>query len=108
VGDRYPLSSLRPRDCHSFYRARRELTVVLANPAPVEASWRVLFSYRSSFEGGDVVVGCLATARGLVRGCVRGTVAVVATPRPRALQQHQRCRHSARRGAAVAGMAAQG
>jgi hypothetical protein len=72
-------------DCPSFYRPRREqftcvlhcfpmcggvassateLTAVLANPAPVEASWRVLCSYRRGFEGGGVVVGCPAAARG--------------------------------------------
>jgi hypothetical protein len=34
-----------------------ELTVVLVNPAPVEASWFVLCPYRSGFEGGDVAVG---------------------------------------------------
>jgi hypothetical protein len=28
-----------------------ELTAVLANPSPVEASWYVLYSYRSGFEG---------------------------------------------------------
>jgi hypothetical protein len=81
---------LRLGDRPSFYRPRREhftcvphyfptcggvassameLTVVLANPAPVGASWRVLCSYRSSFEGGGVVVGCPAAARGPVRGC---------------------------------------
>jgi hypothetical protein len=81
---------LRLGDFPSFYRPRREqfthvphyfptcggvassateLTAVLANPAPVEASWRVLCSYRSSFEGGGVVVGCPAAARGPVRGC---------------------------------------
>jgi hypothetical protein len=64
--------------CPSFYRPRREqftciphyfptcggmtssgaeLTAVLANPAPVEASWCVLCSYRSGFEGGGVAVG---------------------------------------------------
>jgi hypothetical protein len=64
--------------CPPFYRLRREqftgmphyfsmcggmassaveLTAVLANPAPVEASWCVLCSYRSSFEGGGVAVG---------------------------------------------------
>jgi hypothetical protein len=69
--------SLRLGDYPSFYRPRREqftcmshcfatcagmassaveLTVVLANPAPVEASWRVLCSYRSGFEGGGVAV----------------------------------------------------
>jgi hypothetical protein len=69
---------LRLGDCPSFYRPRRkqftwmphyfptcggiassaaELTAVLANPTPVEASWCVLCLYRSSFEGGGVVVG---------------------------------------------------
>jgi hypothetical protein len=64
--------------CPSFYRPRREqftcmphyfstcrgmansaveLTAVLANPAPAEASWCVLCSYRSRFEGGGVAVG---------------------------------------------------
>jgi hypothetical protein len=72
-------------DCPSFYRLRREqftcvlhyfptcggvassameLTTVLANPAPAEASWRVLCSYMSGFEGGGVVVGCPAAACG--------------------------------------------
>jgi hypothetical protein len=91
VGDRCSSSSpLRLGDCLSFYRPRREqftcmphysptrggvassateLTVVLANPAPVGASWRVLFSYRSSFEGCGVVVGCPASAHGPIRGC---------------------------------------
>jgi hypothetical protein len=71
-----------------------ELTAVLANPAPVEASWRVLCSYRSSFEGGGVVVGRPVTVAGRFEGVVnggpvRGTVAVVATSCPRALQQHR-------------------
>jgi hypothetical protein len=77
-------------DCPSFYRPRREqftcvlhyfptcggvassateLKAFLANPTPVEASWRVLCSYRSGFEGGGVVVGCPAAARGPIRGC---------------------------------------
>jgi hypothetical protein len=64
--------------CPSFYRPRKEqstcvpyyfptcsgmassaveLTAVLANPAPVEASWCVLCSYRSGFEGVGAVVG---------------------------------------------------
>jgi hypothetical protein len=34
-----------------------ELTAVLANPAPVEALWCVLCSYRSGFEVGGVAVG---------------------------------------------------
>jgi hypothetical protein len=66
-----------------------ELTAVLANPAPVEASWRVLFLYRSGFEGGSIVVGCLAAVVGRFEGAVngelvRGTVAVMATSCPRA------------------------
>jgi hypothetical protein len=65
-------------DCPSFYRPRREqftsmphyfptcggmassaaeLTVVLADAAPVEASWCVLCSYKSSFEGGGGAIG---------------------------------------------------
>jgi hypothetical protein len=65
-------SHLRLVDCPSFYRPRREqftclphyfptyegvassateLTAVLANPAPVGASWHVMCSYRSSIEG---------------------------------------------------------
>jgi hypothetical protein len=46
-----------------------ELTAVLANPGPVEASWHVLCSYKSGFEGGGIVVGRPAAARGLIRGC---------------------------------------
>jgi hypothetical protein len=80
-------------DCPSFYRPRREqftcmphyfptcgsmassaaeLTAVLANPAPVEASWCVLCSYRSGFEGVCVVVGCLAAVVGRFEGAVNG------------------------------------
>jgi hypothetical protein len=125
---------LRLGDCPSFYRLRREpftgvphcsptcegmassateLTTVLANLAPVGASWRVLCPYRGGFEGGGVEVGCPAAAHGPARGCrqrgsVRGTVAGVATSCPRALQQRWGCRRSTRRGAAMAGMAAQG
>jgi hypothetical protein len=99
--------------CGGVASSGTELTVVLANPASVGVSWRVLCSYRSSFEGGGVVVGRPATAAGRFEGAinggsVRGTMAVMAASRPRALQQHRGCRHSARRGAAVAGMAAQG
>jgi hypothetical protein len=122
---------LQRGDCPSFYRPRRvqftcvphyfptcggvasgatELTAVLANPTPVGASWRILCSYRSSFEGGGVVVGCPAAATGRFEGAVygrsvRGTVAVMAVSHPRTLQPRQGCCHSARRGAAVAGMA---
>jgi hypothetical protein len=50
--------------CGGVASSATELTVVLANLAPVGVSWRVLCSYRSSFEGGGVVVGCPAAARG--------------------------------------------
>jgi hypothetical protein len=43
--------------CGSMANSAAELTTVLANPAPVEASWRVLCSDRSGFEGGGVAVG---------------------------------------------------
>jgi hypothetical protein len=49
-----------------------ELTAVLANPAPAEASWQVLCSYRSDFEGGSVVVGRPAVAVGRFEGAVNG------------------------------------
>jgi hypothetical protein len=86
---------------------------VLENLAPVGVSWRVLCPYRGGFKGGGIEVGCPAAARGPARWCrqreaVRGTMVGVATSRPRALQQRRGCRHSARRGVAVAGMAAQG
>jgi hypothetical protein len=89
-----------------------ELWTVLANLVPVGASWRVLCSYRSGFEGGGVEVGCPAVVRGPTRGGhprgpVRGTVAGMTTSWPRAPQQRQGCRRSTRRGAAVMGMAAQ-
>jgi hypothetical protein len=43
-----------------------ELAVVLANLAPISASWRVLYLNRGGFEGGDVVVerGVPTRARG--------------------------------------------
>jgi hypothetical protein len=71
-----------------------ELTAVLANLAPVEVSWHVLCLYRSDFEGGGVVVGRPAAAVGRFEGVVnggpvRGTVAVMVTSCPRALQQHR-------------------
>jgi hypothetical protein len=49
-----------------------ELTTVLAVPAPVEASWRVLCSYRSSFEGRSAAVGRLAAVVGRFEGAVDG------------------------------------
>jgi hypothetical protein len=80
--------------CGGVASSATELTTVLANPAPVGASWRVLCSYRSVFEGGSVVVGRPAAAAGRLEGAVnggpvRGTVAVVVTSCPRALQQHR-------------------
>jgi hypothetical protein len=125
---------LRPGDCPSFYRPRREqfigvphysptcegmtssaaeLTVVLANLVPAGASWRVLCSYRSGFEGDGVVVDCPAVVHGPARGwrqreTVRGTAVVVVTSCPRALPQRRGCRLCAQRGVAVVGMAAQG
>jgi hypothetical protein len=43
--------------CGGMANSAAELTAVLANPAPFEASWCVLCSYRSGFEGGGVAVG---------------------------------------------------
>jgi hypothetical protein len=98
--------------CGGVESSATELTTVLANPAPVGASWRVLCPYRDDFEGSGVEVGCPAAARGPVRGrrqqgSVRGTVAGMAMSHPRVLQQRRGCRRSNRRDAAVAGMAAQ-
>jgi hypothetical protein len=43
--------------CGGMANSVVELTVVLANPAPAEALWGVLRSYRSGFEGCGAVVG---------------------------------------------------
>jgi hypothetical protein len=88
-------------DCPSFYRPRREqftcvphyfptcggmassameLTSVLANPALVEASWRVLCSYRSGFEGRRAAVGRPAAVVGRFEGVVDGGPYVVQWP----------------------------
>jgi hypothetical protein len=80
--------------CGSMASSAMELTAVLVNPAPVEVSWCILCSYRSGFEGGGVVVGRPAAAAGRFEGAVntrpvRGTVAVVVTSCPRALQQYR-------------------
>jgi hypothetical protein len=122
---------LRLGGCPSLYRPRREqftgmphcsptcegmassatkLTTVLANLAPIGASWRVLCPYRGGFEGGGVEVGYPAAAREPARGCcqrggVRGTAAgFPSSHAPTA----SGCHHSTRRDAVVAGMAAQG
>jgi hypothetical protein len=132
IAIRRPVSP-RLGDCPSFSRPRREqftcvphyfptcegvvssamqLMAVLVNPAPVEASWCVLCWYRSGFEGGAAVVGRPAVAVGRFEGVVnggpyathgdgRGNVFSLRTPTASG------CHHSARRGAAVAGMAAQ-
>jgi hypothetical protein len=96
--------------CGGMASSVTELTTVLAKLALVGVSWRVLCPYRSDFEGCGIEAGCPTTARGPVRGwrqreAIRGTVAVVATSCPRALQQCQGCHHRARRGVAVAGTA---
>jgi hypothetical protein len=95
VGDRYPSSRVpcglgtgppfyRPKreqftcvphyfpTCGGVVCSATELTAVLANPTPVEASWRVQCSYRSGFEGGGVVVGRSATAADRFEGAVNG------------------------------------
>jgi hypothetical protein len=43
--------------CGGMASSAMELTAVQVNPAPVEASWCVLCSYMSGFEGGGVAVG---------------------------------------------------
>jgi hypothetical protein len=43
--------------CNGMVNSAVELTAVLANPAPVEASWCVLCPYRSGFEGCGVIIG---------------------------------------------------
>jgi hypothetical protein len=61
--------------CGGVASSATELTAVLANLAPVGALWRVLCSYKSSFEGGGVVVGRPAAAAGWFEGAVnRGAV----------------------------------
>jgi negative regulator of sigma E activity len=80
--------------CGGMASSAMEPTAVLVNPALVEASWCVLCSYRSGFEGRSAAVGRPAAVVGRFEGAVdgepvRGTVAVVATSRPRASQQRQ-------------------
>jgi hypothetical protein len=89
-----------------------ELTTVLANLARVGASWRILCSYTSGFEGGGVEVGCPAAARGPVRGCrQRGPYEAQwqARRRPVPVRSNSVGGVAAvpARGAAVTGMAAQ-
>jgi hypothetical protein len=58
--------------CAGMASSATELTAVLANPAPVEVSWRVLCSYRNGFEGGGVVVSRPAAAASRFEGAVNG------------------------------------
>jgi hypothetical protein len=58
--------------CGGMASSVAELTTVLANPTPVEASWCVLCSYRSGFEGGGVAVGWPAAVVGWFEGAVDG------------------------------------
>jgi hypothetical protein len=58
--------------CGGVASSATELTAVLANLVPVGASWRVLCSYRSSFEGGGIVVGCPAAVTSWFEGAVKG------------------------------------
>jgi hypothetical protein len=58
--------------CGGMASSAAELTAALVNPAPVEALWCVLCSYRSGFEGGGVVVGRPAAVVGRFEGVVDG------------------------------------
>jgi hypothetical protein len=78
--------------CTSMANSAAELTVVLANPAPIEVSWCVLCPHRGGFEDGGVAVGSLAAVVGQFEDAVdgkpvRGTVAVVAMSCPRTARQ---------------------
>jgi hypothetical protein len=80
--------------CSGMANSAAKLTAVLANPAPFGASWCVLCSYRSGFEGCGAVVGWLAAVVGQFEDAVdgepvRGTVAVVAKSCPRTSQQRR-------------------
>jgi hypothetical protein len=52
--------------CDGTTYSAGDLTVVLANPAPVMASWRALYLNRGGLEGGGVAVdqGVSRRARG--------------------------------------------
>jgi hypothetical protein len=63
--------------CGGMASSASELTAVLSNPAPVEASWCVLCSYRSGFEGGGVAVSRPAAVVGRFEGVVDGGEAYV-------------------------------
>jgi hypothetical protein len=74
--------------CSGMANSAVELMAVLANLAPVAASWRVLCANSSGFEGRGVVVHRSGSERarwGRWQWPVRGTVAGVAASRPRVL-----------------------
>jgi hypothetical protein len=54
--------------CEGVVSSATELMAVLANPAPVAASWRVLCPNKSGFEGRGVVVGRPVFVCGQARG----------------------------------------
>jgi hypothetical protein len=58
--------------CGGMASSAAELTAVLSNPALVEASWCVLCSHRSSFEGCCVAVGRPAAVVGWFEDVVDG------------------------------------
>jgi hypothetical protein len=58
--------------CRGIAISVAELTSVLANLAPVEASWRVLCPYRSDFEGSGAKVGVRPPFAGRLEGGVNG------------------------------------
>jgi hypothetical protein len=55
--------------CGGMAYSAGELAVVLANLAPVTASWRALYSNKGGFEGGGVAVDRCVSIR--VRGSRR-------------------------------------
>jgi hypothetical protein len=96
--------------CGGMAYSAVELTAVLANFAPVTASWRVLCLNWGDFECRGVVVdrGVFRRAReSCWQRSVRGAVARVAASRPRVLNSVGAVVAVRARGAAGVGMAAQ-
>jgi hypothetical protein len=58
--------------CGGMASSAMELTAVLVNPASVEASWCVLCSYRSGFEGRSAAVGRPAAVVGRFEDAIDG------------------------------------
>jgi hypothetical protein len=77
------------------------LTAVPTNPPPAGASWCVLCSYRSGFEGGGVVVGCLAAVVGRFEGDVRAGALERDGPRRGGVEPSGEVRDLARGGGGV-------